>query len=395
MNRVVWIGLLVGILGIGGFWAISSNIEYAPEMVPRSLPRNITSAELQEVIEEVREEAIPSSEVNSQAVVERSEHDFGTIGSGQKLTHTFEIRNDGTAPLRLGDPVTTNCEANLSLREVPPGGSSSVKITSGTGSRTGIFDAVASVPTSDPNNPLAVFKLRGQVYKWIECDPVDIVVPAVPPGQEPQLRSGYVYSRYWDSFELGEITTEFIQWDVAPMSEEELAEKEALSGYRIDVRAPADSKDGTENRVIVTVPITPPEEYAQEAMVVHFAVYWKVFRRFSLYCSDFSTPGVIELGKIKPGTSKSSIVRLKVHDEFASLDHAILDVEPAFLKATIQPQGQKGNYVLKVEIPDDAPVCAHLRPDLTGKLHLITNDPLISNETLQLRFAVVGENPGY
>ncbi|MGM0452011.1 MAG: DUF1573 domain-containing protein [Thermodesulfobacteriota bacterium] len=35
------------------------------------------------------------------AVIESPTHDFGAVYAGEKILHTFEIRNEGDAPLKI------------------------------------------------------------------------------------------------------------------------------------------------------------------------------------------------------------------------------------------------------------------------------------------------------
>jgi len=401
MNR--W-GLIIGsFLAVGllsGFWLLKSNLKYRNSMVLRGVPRDISEEELAEIAKQVREEAEPSPRPGSRVRVENNEHDFGTASAFSGGQIDFEIHNTGTVPLALGDPKSDSLAIDLASREIEPGLSTIATVTWETGPDTRYMRASATIPTSDPDKPAIKLHVRGKVVRWIDGWPKQTVeFPSIRSGEKPKPRNVFVFSREWESFQIAEISAGQISeeggevtWQSHPMTAEELAEHEAQSGYRIEVHVPYDLPSATYGTDL-TVLIEPPPSHTGAVPHARFSLRWHVYRRFCLYSEAFSKPGLMDLGVIPQGTSKSATIRVKVRDELAELPGARFETEPSFVNVKMVPQhvgdGIEGNYVIHVEIPEDAPQSLHLRSDQFGKIRFFSDHPRIPEQMLQVRFAVV------
>ena len=92
-------------------------------------------------------------------------YDFGTVLEGQRVVHSFAIRNVGTKDLILNG-VKTSCGCTVaapSLNRVPPGGESQVAVTFDTHFQKGHRERTITVYTNDPANPNAEMTLQGEV----------------------------------------------------------------------------------------------------------------------------------------------------------------------------------------------------------------------------------------
>jgi hypothetical protein len=96
------------------------------------------------------------------AVVSVPVHDFGSVPPVEVLQHTFEIRNEGAAPLEI-TKVETDCKCTATEfdHEVAPGAVGKVTAAVDTRVLNGAVEGVLSVHTNDPSNP--VLQLRTKV----------------------------------------------------------------------------------------------------------------------------------------------------------------------------------------------------------------------------------------
>ena len=103
------------------------------------------------------------------AVARQTTVDFGRIGDDQRVTHTFELRNEGDALLRL-PRVVSNCGCavlELSTDEVEPGATATLEVELNPAGRRGRTLKAISVATNDPASPMLQFILRA----WIVPTP--------------------------------------------------------------------------------------------------------------------------------------------------------------------------------------------------------------------------------
>jgi hypothetical protein len=83
-------------------------------------------------------------------VVKSFEHDFGKIKEGVKVSHTFELKNEGNADLVIeGVAPSWGCTASDFDKVIPPGQAGKITLSL-LPSGTGIHTKYASVTTTDP-----------------------------------------------------------------------------------------------------------------------------------------------------------------------------------------------------------------------------------------------------
>jgi hypothetical protein len=83
--------------------------------------------------------------------IEPSEHDFGRAGQDQELVHEFLVANNGTEDLILSKIVTAcGCTAAVAAETiVPPGGSTTLRVTLETRKYKGRIERSVSVASND------------------------------------------------------------------------------------------------------------------------------------------------------------------------------------------------------------------------------------------------------
>jgi hypothetical protein len=120
-----------------------------------------------------------------QVSVSETTHDFGKMVEDQPLTHTFEIKNRGGAPLRVED-VDPDCACTAADYDhtIPPGGQGQITLTIRPYSVMHQFLKHTRVRFNDPETPLVVFTLKGVAQPFIEIQPSHIVRLRGAPGDD-------------------------------------------------------------------------------------------------------------------------------------------------------------------------------------------------------------------
>jgi len=98
--------------------------------------------------------------------------DFGVVNKGQRVTHEFQIRNDGEAVLLITE-VRPSCGCTVAEydKTVAPGATGKVKATVDTRNFKGGIAKSVRVFTNDPANPQIDLVIKANVRSQIEVDP--------------------------------------------------------------------------------------------------------------------------------------------------------------------------------------------------------------------------------
>jgi hypothetical protein len=126
----------------------------------------------------------PPASGTPRAVVSEVGHDFGPVEPGGRLTHTFTVRNTGTAPLTIRRVDLS--EPGMRSRftpVVPPGGSGRITIEWDITRPIGDLDAHAVIHLSDPTRPRVTYALTGVVQRSIEMRPSSDVFLSLYPDE--------------------------------------------------------------------------------------------------------------------------------------------------------------------------------------------------------------------
>jgi hypothetical protein len=97
--------------------------------------------------------------------VEPESFDFGKALQGKTLRKEFTIRNFGDAELIItGVSTTCGCTAALAaLSQVPPGGSTALRVTLETRTYSGKLERQVLIRSNDPQTPLLQVKVSATV----------------------------------------------------------------------------------------------------------------------------------------------------------------------------------------------------------------------------------------
>jgi hypothetical protein len=119
---------------------------------------------------------IPAAPAAPRAAVRETSFDFGKITIDRALTHTFVIKNTGTAPLHVED-VDPDCACTVPSydKTIPPGGQGDITLTIKPFSVIHRFKQETTVRLNDPDQPLLYLTLTGVAQPLIEIQPSHIV----------------------------------------------------------------------------------------------------------------------------------------------------------------------------------------------------------------------------
>ena len=119
---------------------------------------------------------IPAAAAAPHAAVPETAFDFGKITEDRPLTHTFVIKNTGTAPLDIED-VDPDCACTVPKydKSIPPGGQGGITLTIKPFSVIHQFKKETKVRLNDPDQPRLVLTMTGVAQPFIEIQPSHIV----------------------------------------------------------------------------------------------------------------------------------------------------------------------------------------------------------------------------
>jgi hypothetical protein len=119
---------------------------------------------------------IPAAAAAPQAAIPETVFDFGKISEDRPLTHTFVIKNTGTAPLHIED-VDPDCACTVPQydKSIPPGREGAITLTIKPFSVIHQFKKETKVRLNDPDQPRLVLTMTGVAIPFIEITPSHIV----------------------------------------------------------------------------------------------------------------------------------------------------------------------------------------------------------------------------
>ncbi|OHE31581.1 MAG: hypothetical protein A3K40_08410 [Syntrophobacterales bacterium RIFOXYC2_FULL_60_23] len=128
---------------------------------------------------------IPAAAAAPQAAVPQTAFDFGKITEDRPLTHTFVIRNTGTAPLQIVE-VDPDCACTVPKydRSIHPGGEGGITLTIKPFSVLHRFKKETKVRLNDPDQPVLYLTMTGVAQPFIEIKPSHIVRLRDVPGDD-------------------------------------------------------------------------------------------------------------------------------------------------------------------------------------------------------------------
>jgi len=119
------------------------------------------------------------------ATIRETTFDFGKIFEDRALTHTFMVKNTGSAPLKVED-VDPDCACTVASydKTIPPGQEGAITLTIKPFSVLQQFKKETKIRLNDPERPMVQLVMTGLALPFIEILPSHIVRLRGAPGEE-------------------------------------------------------------------------------------------------------------------------------------------------------------------------------------------------------------------
>lgn len=295
-------------------------------------------------------------------VVEQSIIDAGTVPQGKVLDIEFKLANQGTAPLDvISVRPTCGCTVADYDKQVPAGGTGSVKAHVDTTDFAGPISKSILLRTNDPDNPAMTLVIKSDVKPYIEVLPRKLMrfnVVQKDPAVEKVVVVGGADD---DDFKVTGVDSseDFLKATVRPLEGDERIAGKGPRQYEVSMAVAPDAPVGPVSGDLVVHTNHP------KAPKVDIKVYGVVRALVHV------TPPQIQFGsvesKLRPGRNVI-VVNNRPGEHPLQLTKVSVD-DPAFVasSSTIE-EGRR--YQVTVTVKDSAEAGAH---DAT--LTIATNDP--------------------
>jgi hypothetical protein len=334
-------------------------------------------------------------------VIDSDTFNFGYMELDTKGFHTFEVRNEGEAPLTLIKGSTT-CKCTLSelLNDhVLPGESAKVKLEWTAAGSSGMFRHHAMIKTNDPRRPYITLTIEGHISRSHKVTPRELVFSTLDVGKGA-TGEAYLYAYDSDKFEV--TSHEFVQADTAEhfelqiedMPPEQLAKEDhAKAGkiIRLVIKPGLPLGDIRQRiRLLLNLPGEPMVEIPIEGRVIgDIAIVgpkaWDDER------------GAVSLGVVKSQEGKNSagMYLLAKGEHRNNLKLEVREARPSFLKIEFEkPEPLPDQEVVKIpftiSVPPGAPIGEHNATfdAPPGKIELDTGHPTTPRLVIYVLFSV-------
>jgi hypothetical protein len=322
-------------------------------------------------------------------------HDFGILDPSQPCRHTFIVRNEGTAPLKIAK-AGTSCQCTVSVLpkgDIPPGKGGPVEIESKIDEGQGPFRHSASFLTNDPKTPRFELTIEGRILSGIAASPASIDLAELERGR-PVEAATLVFSEVWDAFTLRDVRSsiEGLSWQFSPAPCETLREHKARSGYTATFHLPAAVTSKSFSGWVEAV--AEPQGQPLASRKIRLSISGHVPPIRSVYGKEVDGQGVVTIGRVAPGQTARVRLLLQVRGEHRQIRVERIEKTPAFVNVSVAPRSAglaaKGLYEITIEVPRDAPECNYLRVDGMGEIRVLTDHPEMPEIVrLKIAFAVI------
>jgi hypothetical protein len=337
----------------------------------------------------------PAETRRPKLVVDRREHDFGTLPIAATGECRFKIRNDGSAPLHLWSPSSAfgRLEVSLSQSTLEPGESTFALVRWNTADELETFDSTSLITSNDPAEPQVQIRVHGLVQSEIACQPSLLSALEIRPHKQTVIET-LVFSHTWERLDVVNLTCthELLQCEARSASPEQLTDQKAKSGYIISVTFPSGLPHGPFNEHVSFDVVSPETEQVRK---VDIPLQGRILRRLAVYGEEIEFTGVVNLGVVRSGQEKNVRLLMKVRDEQLELTVKNIVTKPDFVGVNVSDastgsEDSKGHYYLDFTVPKTAPVSDYTNTnghDL-GKVTIQFDHPRITDLELKLYLTV-------
>ncbi|HVJ86502.1 MAG TPA: DUF1573 domain-containing protein, partial [Caulifigura sp.] len=176
------------------------------------------------------------------AVIDPVRFEFGSMPLGSTRSHTFVVKNEGEAPLKLEKgPLQCKCTMPaLKNKAIPPGESAEIVLEWKPLAVQAGFEKEAIIWTDDPENARIGLQIFGDVVSDDAWEPSDSFRAEHLRQGEERTMTGLIYSKTRDDLKIEKVDQihNSVKVEYQPADEETLKAKEAKCGYVFKVTIP-------------------------------------------------------------------------------------------------------------------------------------------------------------
>lgn len=156
---------------------------------------------------------------------EKTEHDFGTIDKGDKVTHEFKFTNSGDAVLEISD-VKASCGCTTvkpDKASYQPGEAGVIPVTFNSSRFSGNISKTVTVTSNDSDEPKKVIRIKTFIATELDIKPNFVSIPDVPRNDDVVTREVRVSSRMMDKLEISDLKTteDFVKLEPVRVNDKE------------------------------------------------------------------------------------------------------------------------------------------------------------------------------
>jgi hypothetical protein len=330
--------------------------------------------------------------------IEEPNYSFGTMEAGGKMSHEFVVHNRGDAPMTLKQGETT-CKCTLSEvagGEIPPGGSTTVKLEWRAESGPGPFRQSAAISTNDPTQPTITLTVDGEVTESVTINPHEVVFSNLQT-TESSSATVKVYAFHADDLTFTGHTFDSTdgpqQFEVSyqPLEKDQIEDKRAKSGMLITIR----SKPG--------LPLGPVRQKItfntnlEHSPTINVPLSGSVSSDISIIGPDWSmSNGVLRLGVVESRVGAERTLKLVTRGPHSkTIEFKVVSQTPAFLQVSLGERkematGAVSQTPITIKVPKGSPAANHSGSEVgkAGVIKLETNHPDVQEVRLQVQFVV-------
>lgn len=331
-------------------------------------------------------------------ILSQEKFNFGFMDQNSKMSHVFEIQNDGDQPLtvRLEGTSCKCTAAGLNRDQLPPGEKAQVTLEWEGKGQEDVFEQYAEYSTNDLSRPKFRLTVAGTIRKTLQAIPSEAVFNRVS-SQEPAQATLKILSMGKEPLEI--ISHKFTHAKSAPFFSIESKPLDATaisptSEYQSGVELQVHLKPGLpQGQLTQSLQISTSRNPAE---TFEIPIYGSIVSDISLIGPRASAETMtVDLGSFQSKQGAKSTVYLIVkgpHREQTELKVASVD-PAAEMSATfgepIRTNPQIVSYPLTFEVKPGATPVSRISPGSRIVVDIATTHPEVRELTLFIKYAVV------
>jgi Protein of unknown function (DUF1573) len=274
------------------------------------------------------------------AVFVEKTFDFGKVKQGVEVTHRFQVKNEGTAPLLL-DRVDFDLPG-LTAKfkpEIPPGGEGFIQVDWNTSYFSGPIDLEGKLRSNDSVQPKFTFTLSGSIDPVIEVDPVWGAYISLYPDEKKE-RTLHIINHEQQPLKISSIEKQGTHFETS------LKEVQHGNSYDLTVTVPAGTSPGRYEEALLLHTNHP--KFSE----VRVGVNVLVMRDVHAFPESVDFKGIdLSILKENPKLIDNLYENVIVENRRGDFEIKSIQTEVPFLKITqAPPSGKSSRFKLDIQV---------------------------------------------